>query len=129
MLLSHTHHVGVNNTMQHTMKPPKYLHVRIPHDFHQQLVKYAEDRFIPVSSVVLQAVAKVIDYTPKPATTRSVSPPPVEPQYWDGTKYISSPKAQAEEHYTEITMDEFTDMDFDLEALQRRAAAAPIKPV
>lgn len=46
------------------MKSQKFLHIRISADFHQQLVKYAEDRFTPVSSVVLQAVAQTIEYKP-----------------------------------------------------------------
>jgi hypothetical protein len=90
------------------MKSQKFLHVRIPHDFHQQLVKYAEDRFVPVSSVVLQAVAQTIGYKPKPSTSRSTDASPVEPEYGD------------------INPDEY---DWDMEDLQRRAAAAPLKGV
>lgn len=99
------------------MKAQKFLHVRIPHDFHQQLVKYAEDRFLPVSSVVLQAVAKTIDYKPKPATPRTYQQPvePVEPEYG------------------EITPEDFLssvdESDWDMEDLQRRAAAAPLRNV
>lgn len=88
------------------MPAPKFLHVRIPVDFHQQLVKYAEDRFVPVSSVVLQAVAQTIGYKPRPATTRNYQQP----------------------------VDDFglapeTDDDLDMDELQRRANSAPYKPI
>lgn len=92
------------------MKAQKFLHVRVPHDFHQQLVKYAEDRFIPVSSVVLQAVAQTIGYKPRPATPRTYQDPPV------------------------VQDDPIPDLgeldggDWDVEELQRRAQAAPVKP-
>jgi hypothetical protein len=89
VLLSHTQHVAVTNTGDTTMKSQKFLHIRIPADFHRQLVKYAEDRFVPVSSVVLQAVAQTIGYKP---------------------------------------LDEFG-LAPDTDDLQRRAAAAPFKPL
>lgn len=88
------------------MKSQKFLHVRIPHDFHQQLVKYAEDRFIPVSSVVLQAVAQTIGYKPRPASTRTYQQPVDD--------FGLTPEAED---------------DFDMADLQRRAAAAPLKGV
>lgn len=94
------------------MKSQKFLHVRVPYDFHQQLVKYAEDRFIPVSSVVLQSVAKTIGYTPKKATPRT---------YQDHT-----PVAVVEPEYGDINPDEY---DWDMEDLQRRAAAAPLRNI
>ena len=97
------------------MKAQKFLHVRIPHDFHQQLVKYAEDRFIPVSSVVLQAVAQTIGYKPKQATTRTY-------QYSEA----HTPVAAVEPEYGDINPDEY---DWDMEDLQRRAAAAPLRNV
>lgn len=98
------------------MKSQKFLHVRIPHDFHQQLVKYAEDRFIPVSSVVLQAVAQTIGYKPKPATSRSGSAvTPVEPEYG--------------EINPEDFLSSVDESDWDMADLQRRAAAAPLKGV
>lgn len=95
------------------MKPQKFLHIRIPHDFHQQLVKYAEDRFTPVSSVVLQAVAQTIGYRPKPSTSRSLSTD-------------TAPVAAVEPEYGDINPDEY---DWDMEDLQRRAASAPLKGV
>lgn len=94
------------------MKSQKFLHVRIPLDFHQQLVKYAEDRFIPVSSVVLQSVAKTIGYTPKKATPRT---------YQDYTPVV------VPDEYGLIPDD--GDDAWDVEDLQRRAAAAPLKPM
>lgn len=95
------------------MKSQKFLHVRIPHDFHQQLVKYAEDRFVPVSSVVLQSVAETIGYTPKKATPRT---------YQDYTSVVVQPQPSSDD----INPDEY---DWDVEDLQRRAAAAPLKGV
>jgi nucleotide-binding universal stress UspA family protein len=112
MLLSHTHHVGVNNIGEHAMKAQKFLHIRIPYDFHQQLVKYAEDRFVPVSSVVLQAVAKTIDYVPKKTTPRTPSPP---------LPFTPAPVVDAEEESVDFTDEELAD-------LQRRASSAPIRP-
>ena len=88
------------------MKSQKFLHVRIPHDFHQQLVKYAEDRFIPVSSVVLQAVAQTIGYKPRPATTRTYQ--------YSADDFGMTPEAED---------------DWDMADLQRRAAAAPLRNV
>lgn len=94
------------------MKSQKFLHVRIPYDFHQQLVKYAEDRFISVSSVVLQSVAKTIGYTPKKATPRT---------YQDYTPVVLQPP--------QPPIPDDGDDDWDMEDLQRRAAAAPLKPM
>jgi len=91
------------------MKAQKFLHVRVPHDFHQQLVKYAEDRFIPVSSVVLQAVAQTIGYKPRPATTRT---------YQDPVPFTDPIP----------DLGELDESDWDVAELQRRAQAAPVKP-
>ncbi len=89
------------------MKSQKFLHIRIPADFHQQLVKYAEDRFVPVSSVVLQAVAQTIGYKPRLATERTY---------------------QQSQPLDEFGLAPDTD-DLDMADLQRRAAAAPLKPL
>ena len=98
------------------MRAQKFLHIRIPADFHQQLVKYAEDRFIPVSGVVLNAVAQTIAYKPQRATERSISTP-VVPQ----------PEPQLDEFGLAPDTDGATDLEW--EDLQRRAAAAPSRPV
>jgi hypothetical protein len=84
------------------MKPAKFLHIRIPYDFHQQLVKYAEERFIPISSVVLQAVAETIKYKPSPATLRTYQAEPI-------------PSITLDEDVVDFTEDELAD-------LQRRAS-------
>lgn len=91
------------------MKSQKFLHVRIPHDFHQQLVKYAEEHYLPVSRVITQAVAKTIAYKPQRATPRTYQQP-VEPEYG------------------EITPEDY-ESDWDMADLQRRAAAAPRRDV
>ena len=95
------------------MKSQKFLHVRIPHDFHQQLVKYSEEHYLPVSRVITQAVAKAIVYKPQRATSRS---------YSTDTASV----AAVEPEYGDINPDEY---DWDMEDLQRRAAAAPLKGV
>jgi hypothetical protein len=104
------------------MKSQKFLHVRIPYDFHQQLVKYAEDRFISVSSVVLQSVAKTIGYTPKKATPRT---------YQDYTPVVVQPPQPPipDEDGLIPDLGELDESDWDMEDLQRRAAAAPPKPM
>lgn len=89
----------------------KQLTIRIPMDFHQQLVKYAEEHYLPVSRVITQAVAKTIAYKPKPATPRTYQQP-VEPEYG------------------EITPEDYeSNWDWDMADLQRRAAAAPRRDV
>jgi hypothetical protein len=116
VLLSHVHHVGVNNTGNTTMKPQKFLHIRIPYDFQQQLAEYAADRFIPVSGVVLNAVAKEIGYKSKKATPRSS----VAPQAVD-----------VDAEFGDLSPDDYgttEDDDIDFAELQRRAAAAPLRP-
>lgn len=97
------------------MKTAKFLHIRIPVDFHQQLVKYAEDRFIPISAVVLQSVAKTIDYTPKKATPRT---------YVDLTPVIvpaptPEPTPVEDEDIPEWTEEEYADL------LRRADASMP----
>lgn len=106
----------------------KQLTIRLPADFHQQLVKYAEEHYLPVSRVITQAVAKTIAYKPQRSKSHSAVPDstPVAPQYWDGTKFVSSPEQQP--------VDDFglapeTDDDLDMEELQRRANSAPYKPI
>jgi len=96
------------------MKPQKFLHIRIPYDFQQQLAEYAADRFIPVSGVVLNAVAKEIGYKPKKATPRSFTPHQV-----------------VEPEYSDISLEDYSapeDDDIDFAELQCRAAAAPLRP-
>jgi len=111
------------------MKPAKHLHIRIPADLHQQLVKYADERFISVSAVVLQTLAKAIDYKPRPSTSRSEELP--KPQYWDGTKFVSHPKGGSVDDegnvYEEWTLPE--EDDPEMAELRRRAASAPLRPV
>lgn len=94
----------------------KQLTIRIPLDFHQQLVAYAESNYLPVSRVITQAVAKTIAYKPQKATPRSIDP--VEP----------------EEHWEELRPEDYAPLDTDFtdeewKALQRRAASAPVKPI
>lgn len=91
----------------------KQLTIRIPLDFHQQLVAYAEAQYLPVSRVITQAIAKTIAYKPQKATSRSTVP---------------------EEHWEELRPEDYTtpDLDFtdeELEDLQRRAVSAPVKPI
>jgi hypothetical protein len=96
------------------MKSQKFLHIRIPYDFQQQLAEYAADRFTPISGVVLNAVAKEIGYKPKRATPRTFTQhQTVEPEFGD----ISLEDYSAPE-----------DDDIDFAELQRRAAAAPLRP-
>ena len=105
----------------------KLLTVRVTEDFHRQLVAHCKGLMMPVSLFVVQQAAQAMKYIPKQATQRDTSPPPAQ-QYWDGTKYVTTPKQVVEtETYEEITLDEFTDKEW--EDLQRRAAAAPIKPI
>jgi hypothetical protein len=101
------------------MSAQKFLHIRIPHDLHQQLTQYASDRFIPVSSVVLQAVASTIGYKPRPAAPRSFNSTPVQVQ----------PQAQPPVDDLGMIPDSDGGIDLDWEDLQRRAAAAPLRPV
>ena len=92
----------------------KQLTIRIPVDFHQQLVEYAEEHYLPVSRVITQAVAKTIIYKPKKHTPRTFTPhQTVEPEFGD----ISLEDYSAPE-----------DDDIDFTELQRRAAAAPLRP-
>lgn len=96
------------------MKSQKFLHIRIPYDFQQQLAEYAADHFTPISGVVLNAVAKEIGYKPKRATPRtSTQHQTVEPEFSD----ISPEDYSAPE-----------DDDIDFAELQRRVAAAPLRP-
>lgn len=94
----------------------KQLTIRIPMDFHQQLVKYSEEHYLPVSRVITQAVAKTIAYKPQRATSRSASVvTPVEPEYG--------------EINPEDFLSSVDESDWDVADLQRRAAAAPLKGV
>lgn len=94
----------------------KQLTIRIPMDFHQQLVKYSEEHYLPVSRVITQAVAKTIAYKPQRATSRSASAvTPVEPEYG--------------EINPEDFLSSVDESDWDVADLQRRAAAAPLKGV
>lgn len=97
----------------------KQLTIRIPYDFHQQLVKYAEEHYLPVSRVITQAVAKAIAYKPKPATPRT---------YQDYTPVVVQPPQPPIPDEDGLIPDDGDD-DWDIEDLQRRAAAAPLKPV
>ncbi len=94
----------------------KQLTIRIPMDFHQQLVKYSEEHYLPVSRVITQAVAKTIAYKPQRATSRTPSAvTPVEPEYG--------------EINPEDFLSSVDESDWDVADLQRRAAAAPLKGV
>lgn len=94
----------------------KQLTIRIPMDFHQQLVKYSEEHYLPVSRVITQAVAKTIAYKPQRATPRAPSAvTPVEPEYG--------------EINPEDFLSSVDESDWDVADLQRRAAAAPLKGV
>ena len=106
----------------------KQLTIRLPADFHQQLVKYAEEHYLPVSRVITQAVAKTIAYKPQRSASRSAvtDSTPVAPQYWDGTKFVSGPAQQPVDEFG-LTIDEGDDLDMD--ELQRRANSAPYKPI
>lgn len=90
----------------------KLLTVRIPVAFHSALVAYCEERFIPMSSLVMQLLAKEIGY----------KPPRVAPRSFDMV---------VEQHYTPLEEDDgavdFT--DDELADLQRRAALADVKPI
>lgn len=97
----------------------KQLTIRIPMDFHQQLVKYSEEHYLPVSRVITQAVAKAIAYKPQRATSRSTASP--------------SPVTAVEPEYGDVNPEDFLssvdESDWDVADLQRRAAAAPLKGV
>lgn len=88
----------------------KQLTIRIPMDFHRQLVKYAEEHYLPVSRVITQSVTKTIIYKPRPATFRSAGP--VVPQHF----------------IQPLETDEFGLSPCEDDDLQRRAAA-PLKGV
>ena len=90
----------------------KQLTIRLTNDFHQALVDYCAANMIPVSTFMVQQTAKAIGYKPKKATPRT---------YQDHT-----PVAVVEPEYGDINPDEY---DWDMEDLQRRAAAAPLKNV
>lgn len=88
----------------------KQITIRIPFDFHQQLVKYAEDHYLPVSRVITQSVAKAISYKHvKPAYRTPYVEPTPEVVY-------------EEEEIREFTEEEYAD-------LLRRADAAPTADV
>jgi hypothetical protein len=89
----------------------KQLTIRLTSDFHKALVDYCTTNMIPVSTFMVQQTAKAIGYKPKPATSRS---------YSTGTTPVSA----VEPEYGDINPDEY---DWDMEDLQRRAAAAPLK--
>lgn len=94
----------------------KQLTIRVSLDFYQQLVAYAGSNYLPISRVITQAVAKTIAYKPQKATPRSTAPVATE-EKWDDLR---------PEDYV-ITSTDYTDKEW--EDLQRRAAAAPIKPI
>ena len=104
----------------------KLLTIRIDPDFHQEVSDYCQQRFLSVSSLVLQLLAKEVNYRPRPSVlNRTVSTSPVR----------SSVVPQAvEPEYGELPLEDYrtTDddaTDLDWEDLQRRAAAAPLRPV
>jgi len=99
----------------------KLVTVRFPAELHKALVDYCELRYLPVSSVILRLVAEELKFKPRQATARTTELP-VAPQYWDGSEYVSTPKEEPEEVYEEFTEEEMLD-------LQRRAAAAPVRPM
>lgn len=94
----------------------KQLTIRIPLDFHQQLVQYAENNYLPITRVVTQSVAKTIDYKHKKATPRTYTDLPLP------LPVAIAPPVVIEEDYPDFTEEELAD-------LQRRAANAPLKPM
>ena len=98
----------------------KLLTVRIDPDFHQEVSDYCQQRFMSISSLVLQLLAKEVNYRPRPAIlnrTASTYPAPV---------------AAAEPEFGELSPEDYSATDdggIDFAELQRRAAAAPLKPV
>lgn len=103
----------------------KLLTIRITPDFHQEVSDYCQQRFMSVSSLVLQLLAKEVNYRPRPAIlTRTVPIPtprsPVAPQ-----------AVEVEPEFGELSLDDYSateDDDIDFTELQRRAAAAPLRP-
>lgn len=92
----------------------KLLTVRIPVAFHSALVAYCEERFIPMSSLVMQLLAKEIGY----------KPPRVAPRSFDMVveQHYVSPEVEEDDGAVDFTDDELAD-------LQRRAALADVKPI
>ena len=92
----------------------KQLTIRLTDDFHKALVDYCTANMIPVSTFMVQQTAKAIGYKPKKATPRT---------YQDHTPVVQSQQPQLDSDGL------IPDDDWDLEDLQRRAAAAPLKNV
>jgi hypothetical protein len=103
----------------------KLLTVRIPVTFHSALVAYCEEQFIPMSSLVMQLLAKEIGYKPQRDTPRSSVP--VVQQYWDGTKFVPNAVQLPPEVVEDGGAVDFTEEE--LADLQRRAALADVKPM
>lgn len=96
----------------------KLVTVRFPAELHKALVDYCEPRFLPMSSLILQLVAKEVGYKPRPAATRT-DDTPMAPQYWDGAKFVATDEDDGTVDFTPE----------ELEELQRRASATPLRPV
>ena len=84
----------------------KQLTIRLTNDFHKALVDYCTANMIPVSTFMVQQTAKAIGYKPKQATTRTYQ--------YSVDDFGMTPEAED---------------DWDMEDLQRRAAAAPLRNV
>lgn len=112
----------------------KLITIRVTDDFHRQLTAHCKGLMMPVSLFVVQQAAQAMKYVPKQATPRDTAPPPVQ-QYWDGTKYVSTPKqGEPEEKWADLRPEDYTISDTDFtdeewQDLQRRAALAPVKPI
>lgn len=92
----------------------KQLTIRLTNDFHKALVDYCTANMIPVSTFMVQQTAKAIGYKPKKATPR--------------TSVVVQPQQLPIPDEDGLIPDDGDD-DWDMEDLQRRAAAAPLKPM
>ncbi len=98
----------------------KQLTIRLTNDFHKALVDYCAANMIPVSTFMVQQTAKAIGYKPKQATTRT---------YQDHTPVVQPPQPPLDSDGLIPDLGELDESDWDMEDLQRRAAAAPLRNV